>query len=89
MENFRKRKSNAKVFFVNTGAEYWRGDASLIHTTSNGKEDIDAPLNSRVYHLSSCMHGPGIWPPTDTQEADGMRGQNLSLIHISEPTRRS
>ncbi len=76
MENFRKRKSNAKVFFVNTGAEYWRGDASLIHTTSDGKEDIDAPLNSRVYHLSSCMHGPGIWPPTDTQEADGMRGQN-------------
>ena len=23
------------------------------------------------------MHGPGIWPPTDTQDVDGMRGQNL------------
>tara|TARA_B100000945_G_scaffold76036_1_gene58667 strand:+ start:31 stop:723 length:693 start_codon:yes stop_codon:yes gene_type:complete len=22
------------------------------------------------------MHGPGVWPPTDTQEADGMKGQN-------------
>jgi len=76
MENFRKRKSNAKIFFVNTGAEYWRGDASLIHTTSDGKNDLEAPANSRVYHLSSCMHGPGIWPPTDTQSADGMRGQN-------------
>ena len=76
MEKFRKRNSNAKIFFVNTGAEYWRGDASLIHTTADGSNDLEAPPNSRVFHLSSCMHGPGIWPPTDTQLADGMKGQN-------------
>jgi hypothetical protein len=77
MDKLAKRKSNAKIFFVNTGAEYWRGDASLIHTTSDGKNDLESPANARVYHLSSCMHGPGIWPPTDTQDVDGMRGQNL------------
>ena len=77
MDKLAKRKSNAKIFFVNTGAEYWRGDASLIHTTSDGKSDLESPSNARVYHLSSCMHGPGIWPPTDTQDVDGMRGQNL------------
>ena len=76
MEKFKERKSKSKVFFVNTGAEYWRGDASLIHTSADGKKDLDSNENSRVYHLSSCMHGPGVWPPTDTQEADGMRGQN-------------
>ena len=76
MEKFKERKSKSKVFFVNTGAEYWRGDASLIHTSADGKKDLESNENSRVYHLSSCMHGPGVWPPTDTQEADGMRGQN-------------
>ena len=76
MEKFKERKSKSKVFFVNTGAEYWRGDASLIHTSADGKKDLESNENSRVYHLSSCMHGPGVWPPTDTQEADGMKGQN-------------
>ena len=45
----------SKVFFVNTGAEYWRGDASLIHTSADGKQDLSSPENSRIYHLSSCI----------------------------------
>jgi hypothetical protein len=76
MEKFKKRNSKAKIFFVNTGAEYWRGDASLIHISSDGKKDLSSPKNSRIYHLSSCMHGPGLWPLTDTQDADGMKAQN-------------
>ena len=75
MERFKKRNSKAKIFFVNTGAEYWRGDASLIHISSDGKKDLSSPKNSRIYHLSSCMHGPGTWPLTDTQDGDGMRAQ--------------
>ena len=53
MERFKKRNSKAKIFFVNTGAEYWRGDASLIHISSDGKKDLSSPKNSRIYHLSS------------------------------------
>ena len=76
MEKFNQRKSQSKVFFVNTGAEYWRGDASLIHISSDGKQDLSSPESSRIYHLSSCMHGPGIWPLTNIQEVDGMKAQN-------------
>lgn len=70
-----ERNSKVKIFFVNTGAEYWRGDASLIHASSDGKKDLPIPENSRVYHLSSCSHSIGTWPPSDTQEVDGMRAQ--------------
>jgi hypothetical protein len=75
LDKISERKSKVKIFFVNTGAEYWRGDASLIHTSSNGEKDLNIPENSRVYHLSSCSHSIGTWPLSDKQEVDGMRAQ--------------
>ena len=77
LDRMSERGSNTKTFFTNTGAEYWRGDASLIHIDPSGRLDIEDHPSTRAYHFSATMHGPGIWPPTDTQETDGMRGQNL------------
>lgn len=43
-----------KVFYTNTGYEYWGRAAGLIH--SHEGEDI-APLNTeRIYHLASAQH---------------------------------
>ena len=77
LDRMSDRNSKTKTFFTNTGAEYWRGDASLVHIDPSGRHDVEDHPSTRAYHFSATMHGPGIWPPTDTQETDGMRGQNL------------
>ncbi|MDP6273138.1 MAG: alpha/beta hydrolase domain-containing protein, partial [Dehalococcoidia bacterium] len=77
LDRLTERGSATRTFFSNTGAEYWRGDASLVHIDPSGRADVEDHPSTRVYHFSATMHGPGIWPPTDTQEIDGMRGQNL------------
>ncbi|MEQ1775346.1 MAG: alpha/beta hydrolase domain-containing protein, partial [Burkholderiales bacterium] len=37
----RARGSVPKIFATNTSAEYWRGDASLIHTDNTGTKDVE------------------------------------------------
>lgn len=48
-----------KVFYTNTGYEYWGRAASLIHTTPDGSLDVPAMDNERIYHLSSGQHFVG------------------------------
>ena len=76
LERLRGRGSTLKVFFSNTAAEYWRGDASLIHTDPAGTADIAPDENSRVYAIAGAQHGPGFWPLTYIQDVDGMKAQN-------------
>jgi len=77
MQRIADRESPLKVFFSNTAAEYWRSDASLVHTDPDATFDIDPPENARIYALAGCQHGHGDWPPTDRRSADNLRGQNL------------
>lgn len=54
--------ADAKIFFTNTGYEYWGRAASLLHTTVAG-EDL-APLpNVRIYHLAGAQHFVDRFPP--------------------------
>ncbi len=65
-----------KIMFTNTSAEYWRGDAALIHT--NFADMSDAPEESeyvRRYHLAGSPHGSGSFPPIKVRPSDGVRGQ--------------
>ena len=71
------RGKEPKIFFTNSSAEYWRGHASLIHTDVEGERDV-APLETvRIYHYAGTQHGPGLFPPTDTNPDDGTHGQQL------------
>lgn len=45
-----------KIFYTNTGYEYWGRTASLIHTALDGKKDIEPLANERIYHLASGQH---------------------------------
>ena len=63
------RDSRARVFYTNSSAEYHRGDASLTHTTPDGRRDAAHGAGVRVYHFAGTEHGLGVWPPTDTQAA--------------------
>ena len=58
-------RGGLKVFYTNTGFEYHRGDASLVHTDPSGTRDVEHGPGVRVYHWSGTEHGHGIWPPAD------------------------
>jgi hypothetical protein len=63
------RQGRLRVMYTNSSAEYHRGDASLIHTDTDGKGDHTPGRHTRVYHFAGTEHGLGIWPPTDIQVA--------------------
>ena len=77
LARLRDRDVVPKIMFTNTSAEYWRGDAALIHTDLETM--TDAPEDSefvRRYHFAGTQHGTGLaFPPTDTRPADGVRAQ--------------
>ncbi len=52
-----------KIFYSNSSYEYWGRAASLIHTTIDGKADIEIPENVRIYHFAGSQHGPARFPP--------------------------
>lgn len=64
-----------KVMFSNTAAEYWRGDAALIHTNLETLEDAAEAPGVRRYMLAGCQHGSGAFPPVIVRPNDGIRGQ--------------
>ena len=51
-----------KIFYINTGYEYWGRAASLIHTDTEGENDMNLLPNERVFHLASGQHFVGRLP---------------------------
>ena len=68
LDNTRARTNQPKIFYTNTGVEYWGGGrvAALVHTSPDGSRDLQLPSNERVYFLAGSQHGPGAFPPTAT-----------------------
>ncbi len=75
LERLATRHRVPKIFFSNTSCEYWRGDASLIHTDATGARDIEPTASSRFYHFAGAQHSAGTLPLTDTNPQNGERGQ--------------
>lgn len=73
----RARAANVvpKIFYSNGSYEYWGRAASLIHTTIDGKRDMELPKTTRIYFLAGTEHTPyepaAAFPPhrKDTQNA--------------------
>jgi hypothetical protein len=63
-----------KIVATNTSAEYWRGDASLIHTDDAGRRDVDLPEFARTYFFAGTQHGAGALPPLAEDPNTGSRG---------------
>ena len=45
-----------KVFFTNTGYEYWGRAAALIHVSPDGARDTEPLDTERIYHLAGGQH---------------------------------
>lgn len=64
-EGLLQSNSNApKIISTNTSWEYWRGDAALIHTHTDGESDIEPLENERIYMFAGTHHINGVVPPT-------------------------
>jgi hypothetical protein len=74
------RPEPPKVVFCDSSAEYWRGDASLAHTSvTDGSDVADAPFVRR-YLFAGTQHGPGP-VEVETRTLQGSRGRNpLNLV---------
>ena len=71
-----------KIMFTNSSAEYWRGDAALIHTNIEDNSDAPEHPNVRRYHFSGTQHGSGKYPLETVRESDSVRG-NLPFNGIN------
>jgi hypothetical protein len=72
-----------KTFFTNTGYEYWGRAASLIHTSVDGRADVEPLPHERIYHLASGQHFVGRFPPGIMErlpDADAYRGNPLDFL---------
>jgi hypothetical protein len=74
LDRYARRPAVPKIFTINTSAEYWRGDASLIHTDVDGRADVEPPANVRIYLLAGTQHMPGSIPPPEADPNTGGRG---------------
>ena len=75
LERLAARRQIPKIFFTNSSTEYWRGDASLIHTNAEGTQDVSPSASARIYHFAGTQHSSGTLALTDTNPVDGTRGQ--------------
>ena len=68
-----------KVFYTDTSAEYWRGDAGLAHADLEARAedgaDVEPPDEVRRYLFAGTQHGPGVLPFTD-RSMFGSHGAN-------------
>jgi len=72
-----------KIFYTNTGYEYWGRAASLTHTGIDERSDIDLFPNERIYHLASGQHFVGRFPPRESDrmpESPAYRGNHLNFL---------
>lgn len=74
--------SRPKIFYTNTGYEYWGRAASLTHTTIDGTRDIAPYPDERIYHLASGQHFVGRFPPDNKLPGSRVyRGNPLNFLY--------
>jgi hypothetical protein len=78
------RAKPPRVFTINTSAEYWRGDGSLVHTDVGGTRDVVPPPHVRQYLFAGTQHTPGTLPPPAADPNTGGRGFHpFSMVDYS------
>ncbi|MFQ5537260.1 MAG: alpha/beta hydrolase domain-containing protein [Gemmatimonadota bacterium] len=72
-----------RVFYTNTGYEYWGRAASLIHTSPDGSRDVPPLPTERIYHLAGGQHFVDGFPPRPEAHmpgAEAWRGNPLNFL---------
>ena len=69
-----------RIFYTDTSAEYWRGDAGLTHRDLLTGADVEPPPEVRRYLFASTQHGPGVLPFTDRSMFGSHGGNYLNIV---------
>jgi len=78
------RSRPPRIFTINTAAEYWRGDGSLVHTDVAAMHDVSPPAWVRQYFFAGTQHTPGVIPPPPADPNTGGRGRHpFSMVDYS------
>jgi hypothetical protein len=85
----RARGRIPRIFATNTSAEYWRGDASLIHTDIDGTQDVEPAEFVRTYLFAGTQHTPGALPPLAADPNTGSRGHHRFNVTDYAPLLRA
>ena len=56
LDRSREQGVAPRIFWVNSGWEYWRGDAGLTHISADGSADIPNPPEVRSYLMAALDH---------------------------------
>lgn len=67
LDVLRERGHVPRIFYTNTGYEYWGRAGSLLHTSLDGSADVELLPEERIYHLASGQHFVAGFPPSDGQ----------------------
>jgi hypothetical protein len=78
-----------RIFTINTSAEYWRGDGSLVHTDVQARADVDTVPEARQYLFAGSQHTPGALPPPDADANTGGRGAHMFSVVDYAPLLRA
>jgi hypothetical protein len=88
-ERLRKRGKIPRIIATNSTPEYWRGDASLIHTDIDGRCDAEPAEFVRTYLFAGTQHTPGALPPLAANSSTGDRGYHVFNVVDYAPLLRS
>jgi len=78
------RGTPPRIVTINTAAEYWRGDGSLVHTDVAATRDVIPPPWVRQYLFAGTQHTPGAIPPPPADPNTGGRGlHTFSVVDYS------
>ncbi|PPR61239.1 MAG: hypothetical protein CFH10_01226 [Alphaproteobacteria bacterium MarineAlpha4_Bin2] len=80
LDRHRETRHMPKIFYTDTSAEYWRGDAGLSHTNLETGGDADLPDNVRRYLFASTQHGPGVAVLTDRTQFGSVGCNFLNIV---------
>jgi hypothetical protein len=83
------RSRPPRIFTINTAAEYWRGDGSLVHTDVAATRDVTPPAWIRQYFFAGTQHTPGAIPPPPADPNTGGRGRHLFSVVDYSPLLRA
>lgn len=78
-----------RIITTNSAWEYWRGDASLIHTDVEGTRDLEPPEFVRTYLLAGTQHTTGPIPPLSAEPNTGNRGHHRFNVVDDRPLMRA
>jgi hypothetical protein len=88
-EKLRTRGRTPRIIATNSTPEYWRGDASLIHTDIDGRRDVEPAEFVRDYLFAGTQHTPGALPPLAANSSTGDRGYHVFNVVDYSPLLRS